>query len=215
MARPNREDRSDWIAVGGIVLGVGATGVFGWLTFAAPAHEPLWPAFAFVAVAAVGLYILLAPILRLWPWRPLPWHWRHSKRPAPDATDSTPITVAVPNIEYNLAQRRLSSAQFMVLNTANDEEGRVNALAAVQELQVLRDAGEAAHVLATPALVREWAELCEGWLAKRTSPAEAMRFRRIGADQSASDQLDAKLAYLTDELWPKLREGYWEPVDSA
>lgn len=42
-----------------------------WWVAAEPTHSGLshWPAIAFAAIALCGLYVMLAPLLSLWPWR--------------------------------------------------------------------------------------------------------------------------------------------------
>src|ERR1700691_2401519 len=67
---PRSEDKAAWSAAGGVVMAVGVAGAIAWLAIAEPStsHEPLWPVLAFGVVAVVGLYGMLAPLLRWWPW---------------------------------------------------------------------------------------------------------------------------------------------------
>ena len=68
---PDPEDRAAWSTAGGVLLTAGAGAAIAWLAIAEPttSREPLWPVFAFGALALIGLYGMLAPLLR---WRP--WH---------------------------------------------------------------------------------------------------------------------------------------------
>jgi hypothetical protein len=52
------------------VVTAAAGGAVGWLAIAdsGSSHEPLWPAYVLASVAVLGLYWLLAPLLRWWPW---------------------------------------------------------------------------------------------------------------------------------------------------
>jgi hypothetical protein len=67
---PDSEDRAAWSSVGGAVMAAGVLGGIGWLAIAEPSssHEPIWPVYAFGVVALIGLYGMLAPLLRWWPW---------------------------------------------------------------------------------------------------------------------------------------------------
>lgn len=56
-------------AAGGVLTAAGVSGAIAWLTIADPtsSNEPLWPVFGFTEVAVIGLYGMLAPLLRWWP----------------------------------------------------------------------------------------------------------------------------------------------------
>jgi hypothetical protein len=66
---PDREDKAAWSTAGGVVMTAAAGGAIAWLAIAEPStsHEPLWPVYAFAAVAVVGFYGMLAPLLQWWP----------------------------------------------------------------------------------------------------------------------------------------------------
>lgn len=71
---PDPDDRAAWSAVGGVVTATGAGGAVAWLLAVQPSSPdvPKWPVYAFAAVAVVGLYGMLAPLLCRWPWREPP-----------------------------------------------------------------------------------------------------------------------------------------------
>jgi hypothetical protein len=114
-----------------------------------------------------------------------------------------------PASEVNLAQRRLLSARIMVRSIAADDHFKVPVAKAEEELGILRDAGESIGAHPSSAQVRAWSEDCEWWLGHRIATAEEQRFRKKGADHPPSDELKAKLDYLRDDLWPKVRDGFW------
>jgi hypothetical protein len=68
---PDPKDRAAWSAAGGVVMAVAASGAIAWLLAVEPSssNEPTWPVYGFAAVAVIGLYGMLAPLLRWWPWR--------------------------------------------------------------------------------------------------------------------------------------------------
>ena len=69
------EHRTAWSAAGGVVTTLFGSGAFAWWLASASADSelPQWPAYAFGAVALVGLYCVFAPLLRWWPFgRPTP-----------------------------------------------------------------------------------------------------------------------------------------------
>jgi hypothetical protein len=63
--------RAAWSAAAGVVTAVSGTNAVGWSVGAAAAHSPLpvWPAYVFGAMSLGGLYCVVAPLLRLWPFR--------------------------------------------------------------------------------------------------------------------------------------------------
>lgn len=68
--QPDPDDRSAWSAAGGVVMGASGAGAIGWWLASTPATStiPMWPVYVFVGIAAMGLYGVLAPLLRWWPW---------------------------------------------------------------------------------------------------------------------------------------------------
>jgi hypothetical protein len=70
-ARLAVENRTAWSAAGGTVMTVAAgAAITVWLA-AAPAHSGVssWPAYVFSVVALGGAYLLVAPLIRWWPFR--------------------------------------------------------------------------------------------------------------------------------------------------
>jgi hypothetical protein len=89
--RPDPDDKGAWSAVGIALMTAGTSGAIAWLAITDPAssHEPLWPVFALAALAVIGIYGMLAPLVHLWPWR------RDGTGPAPAvATDGSASAVA-------------------------------------------------------------------------------------------------------------------------
>jgi hypothetical protein len=68
------DDRAAWSAAGGVLTACGAGAAVAWLVAVEPstASVPVWPVYPFGAVAVVGFYLMLAPLLRLSPWHPPP-----------------------------------------------------------------------------------------------------------------------------------------------
>ena len=69
-ARLGPDNRAAWSAVGAAVMTVAAgAAVTLWLA-AAPAHSGVssWPAYVFAIMALAGAYLLVAPLLRCWPF---------------------------------------------------------------------------------------------------------------------------------------------------
>jgi hypothetical protein len=68
--RPDPLDRGAWSTAGGVFAAVGAAAAIAWLglTELSSSHEPLWPVYAFSALAVMGLYVMMASLLGLWPW---------------------------------------------------------------------------------------------------------------------------------------------------
>jgi hypothetical protein len=64
-------NRAAWSAAGGVVASVSAANAAALAVAATPAHSgvAIWPAYLFGAVALCGLYLLVAPLLRWWPFR--------------------------------------------------------------------------------------------------------------------------------------------------
>lgn len=135
---------------------------------------------------------------RLLPWR------RAQEVPKTTASKSAPTTA-----EISLAKRRLISARTMVRAIAADDHAKIPADEAEEELGALRAAGESLQ--ADPEELRQWAADCEWWLGHRIDPAEEQNFHKRGAELPVTDERRAKLDYLKDELWPKLKAGYWAP----
>lgn len=75
-----QEHKTEWSAVGGVITTLAGGGTYAWGIAATPAHSGLeiWPVFVLGAVAVVGAYLMLAPLVRLPPWRNL-----NAQTPAP------------------------------------------------------------------------------------------------------------------------------------
>ena len=64
------ESHTAWSAAGGVVLTVAATAAITVSVAAAPANSGIstWPVYVFGLVAVAGLYLLVAPLARWWPF---------------------------------------------------------------------------------------------------------------------------------------------------
>jgi hypothetical protein len=67
------ENRSAWSAAGAAVAAISGTNAVAWASAASPSGSalPLWPAFAFGAIALVGIFGTIAPLARIWPFHAL------------------------------------------------------------------------------------------------------------------------------------------------
>jgi hypothetical protein len=66
--RPEPTDKPIWSAAGGVMTIVGAT-VTPLLALApASAHVPSWSVFLCAVIGSIGFYVMVAPLLRWWPW---------------------------------------------------------------------------------------------------------------------------------------------------
>lgn len=67
--RPHPDHAAAWSAVGGVVTVIGASSAVLFASQPSSAHIPPLVIYGFVALAALGIYGMLAPLLCLWPWR--------------------------------------------------------------------------------------------------------------------------------------------------
>jgi hypothetical protein len=54
-----------------------------------------------------------------------------------------------------------------------------------------------------------WSDTVATFIRAHTDEAEENLFRSAGADAMAGDELKAKIAFMRDDLMPKIRDGYW------
>lgn len=79
---PEPEDRAAWSAAGGVVAAIFGAGAIAWWLATEPSSSdiPTWPAYLFASLAGAGVYCVLAPLLRVWPWRSDAARERHAGR---------------------------------------------------------------------------------------------------------------------------------------
>ena len=67
------DNRGAWSTAGGVVALVGVPAAAGWAVGASAEHSPLpvWPTYVLGFIGLCGLYVVFAPLLRLWPFRKL------------------------------------------------------------------------------------------------------------------------------------------------
>ena len=116
--RPDPHDKGEWSTAGGVLMAAGAAGAIGWLAIAEPSssHEPLWPVYAFSLVAVGGLYGMLAPLLRWWPWNPGTAKTR-TQEPS-EATQNTNMNRILRKLFHEHQGRRsISQEEHLMLTT--------------------------------------------------------------------------------------------------
>jgi hypothetical protein len=66
-----QEHKTEWSAAGGAITAVAGGGAIAWWVAASPSHSGLvhWPAFVLLGIAIAGLYLIVAPLIALPPWR--------------------------------------------------------------------------------------------------------------------------------------------------
>ena len=71
---PQPEDRAAWSTAGGVVMSVAAGSGITWLVVALGRSStlPTWPVYIFAGIAAFGLFVMSASLLRWGPWGILP-----------------------------------------------------------------------------------------------------------------------------------------------
>ncbi len=66
--RPEPEQASAWSAIGGVVVVVSGTSAVLLAVQPSSSHVPAWVVWGCVGLVFVGLYGMLAPLLKWWPW---------------------------------------------------------------------------------------------------------------------------------------------------
>jgi hypothetical protein len=61
----------------------------------------------------------------------------------------------------------------------------------------------------SPVNFEQWVEGGADLIKRATDETEERFFRLAGVDAQPRDQLDAKLAYIRNDLMPRVRAGYW------
>lgn len=206
-----------WAAIGAALIAIGLAAAGTLAAYNRWSNDVFLAAFALAwSFVAGGIYVLFAEFVVTYLPLPLTRREREASREQPPdappaAEPAQEAPVAVSRDEISLAERQFASARILA-GGLTGPPSRVPAAACEQELETLRVAGSGLPLSGDlPGRLGVWSADCERWLGYRLDADEQQRFRNAGTDLPAAGELEAKLDYLRDELWPKVRAGYWAP----